>query len=506
MASQLIWYKRDLRVNDHAPLTHAAAEGECVGLYVYEPELIKAEDFDEAHLDFINESLIELRQNLRQRGGELLLRTGRMPEVLEQLNQRIGISKIWAHEETFNHLSYQRDRRVRAWAKANSIPMQEIPQYGVARRLKDRDGWAKQCARRMKQPLLEPPQSIQLAPEVKQLPKEERGEIQTSDQFQVHRFDRGTIQTGGEQLALECLDTFLNTRGVSYRSDMSSPVTGEAGCSRLSPYIAQGNISMRTIHHRTDTRVAELKELRKSGVAIEPTWLKSLSSFKSRLSWHCHFMQKLEDEPAIEFQNFNRAYDGLREDQFNEEHFAAWCEGRTGYPMVDACMRALHQTGWINFRMRAMLVSFSSYHLWLHWRRPALYLARLFLDYEPGIHYSQIQMQSGVTGINTIRIYSPIKQVIDQDPNGIFIRRYLPELEHVPGKHLAEPHKMNAMEQTLFGCQIGTDYPAPIVDHKTAYKAARDRMHALKRMPSTHVASAQVFQKHGSRKTPMSRR
>ena len=172
----------------------------------------------------------------------------------------------------------------------------------------------------------------------------------------------------------------------------------------------------------------------------------------------------MEDEPSIEFYNFNRAYDGLREDEFNQDYFEAWCHGQTGYPMVDACMRALHQTGWINFRMRAMLVSFASYHLWLHWREPALYLARLFIDYEPGIHYSQIQMQSGVTGINTVRIYSPIKQVIDQDPQGLFIRRYVPELAEVPEKHLAEPHKMTAMEQTLFRCRIGKDYPEPIVD------------------------------------------
>jgi deoxyribodipyrimidine photo-lyase len=287
---------------------------------------------------------------------------------------------------------------------------------------------------------------------------------------------------------------------------MSSPLTGETGCSRLSPFIALGNISMRSIHQQTQARVDELKQQRSSGMSIEPNWLKSLSSFKSRLSWHCHFMQKLEDEPEIEFRNFNRAYDGLRENEFNDEYFAAWCAGRTGYPMVDACMRALHQTGWINFRMRAMLVSFASYHLWLHWRQPAIYLARLFLDYEPGIHYSQIQMQAGVTGINTVRIYSPIKQVIDQDPEGIFIRRYLPELANVPDKHLAEPHKMTAMEQTLFECQIGVDYPAPIVDHKTQYKIARDRMHNLKKLPQTRQASEQVFQKHGSRKTPMRRR
>jgi len=503
MTTQLVWYKRDLRIDDHAPLAQAATAGPCICLYVYEPEIIEAEDFDAAHLQFINESLIELRENLRQRGGELILRMGRMPEVLDQLYQKIGFAKIWAHEETFNGVSYQRDRRVRAWAKEFRIPMEEIPQYGVVRRLRDRDGWAKQCAQRMKQPRVAIPERIQLSSSVDQLPS---GEIQTVDSFQVRSFDRVNVQAGGESHAKRSLDSFLDSRGINYRSDMSSPVTGESGCSRLSPFIAMGNISMRTIHQRTEARSNELKAMRKSGVEIGPTWLKSLSSFRSRLSWHCHFMQKLEDEPAIEFHNFNRAYDGLREDQFNDEYFAAWCAGQTGYPMVDACMRALHQTGWINFRMRAMLVSFSSYHLWLHWRQPALYLARLFLDYEPGIHYSQIQMQAGVTGINTVRIYSPIKQVVDQDPKGVFIRRYLPELSHVPDKHLAEPHKMTLMEQTLFECRIGTDYPAPIVDHKTQYKIARDRMHGLKKLPATREASEKVFQKHGSRKTPMRRK
>jgi len=388
---QLVWYKRDLRIDDHEPLARAVEAGDCVGLYVYEPEIIEAEDFDAAHLTFINESLAELRENLRQRGGELLLRTGEATAVLSQLHEEIGIAKIWAHEETFNHVSYQRDRRVRAWAKSKSIPITEIPQYGVVRRLKDRDGWAKQCAQRMSQPLSITPAKIKLPAEVKRLAT---GEIQSAASFKVHSFARQNVQAGGERNAKQCLASFLESRGVNYRTDMSSPLTGESGCSRLSPFIAMGNISMRTIHHRTEARIQELKEQRKSGLEIEPTWLKSLSSFQSRLSWHCHFMQKLEDEPEIEFHNFNRAYDGLREDQFNEEYFAAWCEGRTGYPMVDACMRALHQTGWINFRMRAMLVSFSSYHLWLHWRRTALYLARLFLDYEPGIHYSQCLNQS----------------------------------------------------------------------------------------------------------------
>ena len=503
MSTQLVWFKRDLRVHDHEPLLRAAGKGYCVALYVYEQELIEACDHDAAHLVFVNESLNELRAKLRKLGGELLLRVGRMPDVLDQLHQRLGFERMWAHEETFNQLSYQRDRRVRAWAKSKRIQFTELPQYGVVRRLNDRDGWSKIRDRRMEQSIVEPPKQIRLPAEAASL---DAGELLPLDHFKVQAFDRVEVQIGGEDQAKRCLDSFLDSRGVNYRSDMSSPVTGEHGCSRLSPFIAYGNISMRTIHHRLGDRVAELKQQKKSGMLVEPTWLKSLSSFRSRLSWHCHFMQKLEDEPSIEFENFNRAYDGLRENEFDQDYFDAWCHGQTGYPMVDACMRALHQTGWINFRMRAMLVSFAAYHLWLHWREPAVYLARLFLDYEPGIHYSQIQMQSGVTGINTVRIYSPIKQVVDQDPRGIFIRRFVPELIDVPDKHLAEPHKMTQMEQTLFGCQIGTDYPAPIVDHQKRYKAARDRIHSFKKLPETRAASAAVFQKHGSRKTPMSRR
>jgi deoxyribodipyrimidine photo-lyase len=213
-------------------------------------------------------------------------------------------------------------------------------------------------------------------------------------------------------------------------------------------------------------------------------------------------MQKLEDEPAIEFENMARVFDGLRENDFNQESFQAWCEGRTGYPMVDACMRALHRTGWLNFRMRAMLVSFASYQLWLHWRPTAVYLARHFLDFEPGIHFSQFQMQSGVTGINTVRIYSPAKQVLDQDPHGQFIRRYVPELAAVPDEYLPEPHRMPPLLQQSLGCEIGKHYPFPIVDYKAATKAAKDRLFAVRKRSEAKAEARRVYQKHGSRRRP----
>ena len=205
-----------------------------------------------------------------------------------------------------------------------------------------------------------------------------------------------------------------------------------------------------------------------------------LRGFAGRLRWHCHFMQKLEDEPAVEFRNFSRACDGLREDAFDRERFEAWCEGRTGFPMVDACMRQLRATGWLNFRMRAMLVSFAAYHLWLHWREPGLFLARQFLDFEPGIHWSQMQMQSGTTGINTLRIYSPAKQAKDHDPDGAYVRRWVPE----------------------FGTPA---YPKPIVDERAAVAAAKERLYGLRRTAEARHEADAIQQRHGSRKSGLPR-
>ncbi len=318
MATQLVWFKRDLRIIDHAPLANAVRSGECICLYVYEPELIEAPDFDDAHLQFINRSLIELRESLRRVGGELILRTGRMPEVLDEFYRDHEIEKIWGHEETFNNLSYQRDRRVRAWAKSKGICLEEHPQNGVVRLLENRDGWAGRWQKRMRQPAIPAPTRIQAVPGI------EPGDIKSAGDFQLHSVDRTELQPGGENAAHASLKSFLAKRGVNYRGEMSSPVTAFSSCSRLSTYLAHGNISIKTVHQATAARTAELKEIRRSGQSIEPTWLKSLSSFQGRLRWHCHFMQKLEDEPSIEFQNVNRAYDGLRESNFNQSYFDAW--------------------------------------------------------------------------------------------------------------------------------------------------------------------------------------
>ena len=299
-------------------------------------------------------------------------------------------------------------------------------------------------------------------------------------------------QRGGRVAAMAILDSFLHRRGRDYRYRMSSPVTAFESSSRLSPHLTWGTVSMREVAQATWARMRDLK------ACDEPqaqNWRASMASFAGRLHWHCHFMQKLEDEPRIEFENLHRAYDGLRPETADAQRMAAWSEGATGFPFIDACMRALNSHGWINFRMRAMLMSFASYHLWLPWRASGLQLARKFVDYEPGIHWPQVQMQSGTTGINTMRIYNPVKQGYDQDTAGRFVRAHVPELALVPDAFIHEPWRWEGAARL--------HYPSPIVDNAAAAKAARDALYAIRKDPVHKAAARQIADKHGSRKAGM---
>ncbi|MEM8757938.1 MAG: FAD-binding domain-containing protein [Planctomycetota bacterium] len=496
----VVWFKRDLRVRDHRPLAEAVAEcpGGVIGLYVYEPIVLRAPEHDGRHLRFVNDCLLEVREELRRRGSDLLLARGNAVETLESLRRAIGFTRLYSHEETGLGATFDRDKAVGAWARASGTEWIEVPQHGVVRPLAPRDGWARRWRARMLENVAPPPVAVR-PPPADDLDRFGRGELLEAD-----RAVPDSIQRGGASRGDALLDSFLHQRGRRYQSDMSSPITAWHGCSRLSPHIAYGSVSVRVASQAADARIDQLAADPASGE--RSGWRRSIASFSKRLRWHCHFIQKLEDEPAIERRNFSRAFDGMRTeddsawDREQARRFAAFERAETGYPFVDACLRCLNETGWINFRMRAMLMSFAGYHLWLHWKRPAIHLAGLFTDFEPGIHYSQCQMQSGVTGINTIRIYSPIKQQADQDPGGVFVRRWIPELEGVPDEHLAQPQSMPALTQQMAGCVVGSRYPEPVVDHAAAYREAKQRVHAWRSSPAARTEAQRVYIKHGSRK------
>ncbi|MEL6151848.1 MAG: FAD-binding domain-containing protein, partial [Chloroflexota bacterium] len=389
---QLVWFKRDLRVSDHKPLYEAAQRGPVLPLYIVEPSVQAAPDYDPRHYEFIRASLLELREKLAELGAPLVVRVGEAVPVLQQIHDEYGIGAIWAHEETGNALTYARDIAVKQWARSCDILVHETPNGGVVRVLKSRDEWTKTWERRMAQPETPTPECIRPVEGV------DPGEIPafTGTQPATHT----SLQPGGSAAAHNTLYTFLHQRGSRYQREMSSPVTAYDGCSRLSVHFACGIISMRQAVNKLRRRRKAIYAMPKEEYKeLTGSWKSALRSFNSRLHWRDHFIQKLEDEPEIEWHSFIRQFDALCDDPATDpqaaERLHAWQSGYTGFPLVDAVMRALNATGYTNFRMRAMLTSFASYDLWLPWQVTGLHLARMFTDYEPGIHWSQMQMQSG---------------------------------------------------------------------------------------------------------------
>ncbi len=461
MAMQLVWFKRDLRLEDHRPLVEALSLGDVLPLYIVEPEFWLQQDASGRQWEFCREALLDLRQAMSVLGQPLVIRCGDAVAVLERARRQLGVTGLWSHEETGNDWTYARDRRVAAWARQQSIPWREIPQFGVIRPLRSRKGWAQRWEARMAESIT--PAPSRLVP----LHGLSAGEPPTSAELGLDPDPCPHRQQGGRQAGLDELEHFLQHRVEHYCRSISSPNKAFTGCSRLSAYLTWGCLSMREVLQRS--RVMQGRGVR---------------SFGSRLHWHCHFIQKLEDQPSIEWQDFHPFMRDLRD--ADADRLIAWAEGKTGVPFVDACMRALRAHGWINFRMRAMLMSFASYNLWLPWRDSGLHLARQFVDYEPGIHWSQCQMQSGSTSINTIRIYNPIKQGRDHDPDGVFIRRWCPELADVPAVHLHEPWAFNGVN--------------PIVDCADSARQAKEMIFAIRRLAGFDRHADAIQRRHGSRR------
>ena len=495
--ANIVWLKRDLRTHDHAALFAASAGGvPVIPLYVVEPDYWTLPDTSARQWAFIRESLLELNMRLTTLGAPLVARVGEVVGVLEDLRARYDIT-LHSHEETGNDWTYRRDLAVKDWCKANDVPWQEQKQFGVFRPLKTRDGWSKRWDALMGQPQYPEPEELTGTGLLSDV-------LPTWRQLDMDEDPCPGRQKGGRKLALKLLQSFLYERGQDYRKSMSSPVTGFTECSRLSPYLAYGCISMREAAQALWERQVELKEQAKAGEDLG-LWRGSMQSFNGRLHWHCHFTQKLESEPSMEFRNLHPGYDGLRPDPERNNaanhRLWAWSEGMMGLPFADACMRALNATGYLNFRMRAMLMSISSYHLWLHWRQPGLLYAKKFTDYEPGIHWPQVQMQSGTTGMNTVRIYNPVKQGYDQDPDGVFTRQWVPELADVPDRYLQEPWTWPEAASV-----IPRLYPERIIDHEQAARDAKTAIYALRREPGFREISNEIVEKHGSRKRPPRRR
>ncbi|WP_277556100.1 FAD-binding domain-containing protein [Halobaculum limi] len=450
----VIWHRRHLRIPDQPAVTHATrAYATVCPLFVFDPHFYQGDALVcDARREFLHESLADLADQYDDADTSLVLAHGDPVEVLSTFAER-GWDVVTAAEPTSRH---GRRRDDRATGRAG---VQFVADDGLTRdRENPRDGWADRVESYFESSPTTPDSSGFESHGVDSA-------VSIADIEDAYGVDgqKESVPVGGRDPALARLDRFVDCIH-EYPSSISAPADAETGTSRLSPYLRFGCLSVREVFHRVEADAPD-------GVGKE--------MFRDRLYWNRHYTQKFLDWPGWTEHAVNPVFRGLNRDTYDPERVDRWKEGRTGFPLVDASMRCLKETGWLNFRMRAMCASVFGYLLEQPWRIGADWFYRHLIDADPAINYTQWQYQTGLTGIAAVRVYNPRKQVRENDPEGTFVHRWVPELADVPATHLDRPEKMPLSLQSELGVRIGEDYPHPVVDFDRRRREAREQFSAL---------------------------
>lgn len=476
----IVWFKRDLRLHDNEALYNAMQSNlPIVLLYVFEKSLRNDTHYSSRHWNFIKQSIVCLNEQLKPYNTEVLAVEGEVIQVINTILENYSIKRVFSHQETGIRITYERDKAFRRFCKNNQIDWVENINNGIFRGLQNRNHWEEQWQEYMNAPLFEflPKSNSFLSPEHLETL------ANSLESVSLETYPDSIFQKGGTVMGNNYLNTFFQERYVNYNRHISKPLLGRKGCSRLSPYLSWGNLSVREVWQKA--------------MYFKPTCSnpKALDSFISRLHWQAHFIQKFEMESVMEFESINKGYHELKK-KINPIYIDAWKNGQTGFPMVDAAMRCLNTTGYLNFRMRALLVSFFTLNLWQPWQAASRHLSQQFLDFEPGIHFPQLQMQAGETGVNLLRIYNPAKNSLEHDPDGAFLKQWLPELQDLPLPFVHEPYKMTVLDQKFHHFELGKNYPKPIVNLERTRKFASDYLWKMKKSPLVVEESSRILKLH----------
>lgn len=469
--NSLFWFRRDLRDDDNAGLYHALASSRQVHcVFVFDREILDAlPSAADRRVEFIRESVAELREALRGMGGDLIVVHGRARDEIPALAARLGVDAVFANED-YEPAAIARDAAVERALAAGGRRLHLAKDQAIFAR----DEILTQAGGRF----------VVFTPY-------RRAWMGRVDDYFLKAYP---VRSRAAHLARPGPATALPTLamlGFAPTGLANLPVrTGMTGArglfadfqSRMAGYAAARDfpavmgVSCLSVHNRFGTiSIRSLARAAWKGQSEgAATWL-------SELVWRDFYFQILWHHPHAATGAFRREYDAIRWPG-TDDSFAAWCEARTGYPVVDAAMRQINATGWMHNRLRMIVASFLVKDLLLDWRRGEAYFAHHLIDFDQAANNGgwQWAASTGCDAQPYFRIFNPVSQSQRFDPQGRFIRRYLPELARVPDKFVHAPWTMAPQEQRAAGCVIGRDYPAPIVDHATQreralalFKAAR---------------------------------
>ena len=455
----IVWLRRDLRTHDHPALSAAAASCErVVPLFVLDQRLLDGRFASGPRTAFMLGCLRELDQQLQALGGGLCVRAGKPEEVLPQLAEQLGASEVYWTSDV-SPFALERDRKVTEALTA--LGVEAVPSPGnfcadvSLPRTKNGKPFSvftpfwKAERELPRRPVLPAPTALRLPDGL------DCGELPATPQL-GEQLPEPFCQPG-EPAAREALETWLDGPVDSY-AELHDNLSG--GTSDLSPWLRWGCISARETEQRAQERGGEGAE-----------------AFVRQLAWrdfYAHVLLMFPQNIKLEYQEKFRKLEWVDD----EQGFTAWCEGQTGYPLIDAGMRQLAATGWMHNRARMVVGSFLTKDLHIDWRRGEAWFEQRLLDAEPSQNNGNWQWIAS-TGVDPApyfrRLFNPILQQQRFDPDGDYVRRWVPELANVPTERLAEPWLMSDDEQAEAGCVIGSDYPAPIVEHK------QERLRAIER-------------------------
>jgi deoxyribodipyrimidine photo-lyase len=455
MSVAIWWLRRDLRLDDNPALGAALNHGkQILPVWILDPALLDSPYVGEKRLSFLWAGLRALDHDLRERGSRLVVRRGDPATELRRLQTESGADAVFAVED-YSPYAYRRDQRVRQMVPLQVAGSTAIHPPGTITK-QDGDPYVVYSPFMRSWKALRPPEEEDLlsAPDKIETPVD----IASVEIPGKPARPEDNPFPAGPAAARARLAAFLEQD--IYQYDTGRNQLDIAGTSRLSPYLRFGMLSPRRAAAATGRAWAS---------AADKQARKSAETFLNELIWRDFYIHILAHFPHVRSSSFRRKYDDLAWEN-NEDQFTAWCTGETGYPVVDAAMRQLRAQGWMHNRARMIVASFLTKDLLIDWRWGERWFMQHLVDGDPAANNGGWQWAAG-TGTDAapyFRIFNPVSQGRKHDPDGEFVRRWLPELQAVPDNFIHNPWEMPADTQAGAGCIIGEDYPAPIVDHREA--------------------------------------